>query len=217
LPQAQHKATSPARKPLAVIVPTTITLIIQLRKDDNTKQIKMTISIDENIRLELIDEKHSQPIFDIVDKNRKHLREWLPFVDRMQTVEFAENFVKGTMQRNKDGIEFAFVIIDNDKVIGRIGVYKIDCQNKIGEIGYWLAENSQGKGIIHKSITAIIDLCFTALQLNRIEIKCGTENIKSKTIPEKFNFTKEGVIRQGELLYDKFIDLNLYSLLKTDG
>jgi ribosomal-protein-serine acetyltransferase len=120
------------------------------------------------------------------------------------------------MQRNKDGIEFAFVIIDNDKVIGRIGVYKIDCQNKIGEIGYWLAENSQGKGIMQKSIRAIIDFCFTVLKLNRVEIKCATENIKSKNIPEKFNFTKEGVIRQGELLYDKYVDLILYSLLKTD-
>ena len=176
----------------------------------------MIINIDENIKIELINENHSQPIFDIVDKNRIHLRQWLPFVDRMQTVEFAENFVKGTMQRNKDGNEFAFVIIENDKVIGRIGVYKIDGQNKIGEIGYWLAENLQGKGIITKSCKALIDFCFSDLQLNRIEIKCGTENFKSKTIPEKLNFTKEGVIREGELLYDKFIDLNLYSLLKTD-
>lgn len=176
----------------------------------------MIINIDQNIRLELITENHSQPIFDVVDKNRTHLREWLPFVDRMQTVEFAENFVKGTMQRNKDGNEFAFVIIEDDKVIGRIGVYKIDGQNKIGEIGYWLAENAQGKGIITKSCQTIIDFCFSDLQLNRIEIKCGTENFKSKTIPEKLNFTKEGVIRRGELLYDKFIDLNLYSLLKSD-
>ena len=176
----------------------------------------MIINIDENIKIELINENHSQPIFDIVDKNRIHLRQWLPFVDRMQTVEFAENFVKGTMQRNKDGNEFAFVIIENDKVIGRIGVYKIDGQNKIGEIGYWLAENLQGKGIITKSCKALIDFCFSDLQLNRIEIKCGTENFKSKTIPEKLNFTREGVIREGELLYDKFIDLNLYSLLKTD-
>ena len=176
----------------------------------------MIINIDENIKIELINENHSQPIFDIVDQNRIHLRQWLPFVDRMQTVEFAENFVKGTMQRNKDGNEFAFVIIENDKVIGRIGVYKIDGQNKIGEIGYWLAENLQGKGIITKSSKALIDFCFSDLQLNRIEIKCGTENFKSKTIPEKLNFTREGVIREGELLYDKFIDLNLYSLLKTD-
>lgn len=176
----------------------------------------MTINIDQNIKLELINENHAQPIFDLVDANRMHLREWLPFVDRMQTVEFAENFVKGTMQRNQDGNEFAFVIIANGKVVGRIGVYKIDGQNKIGEIGYWLAENLQGKGIITQSCKAIIDFGFSDLQLNRIEIKCGTENLKSKTIPEKLNFTHEGVLRQGELLYDKFIDLHLYSLVKND-
>lgn len=176
----------------------------------------MTINIDQNLKLELIHENHAQPIFDLVDANRTHLRKWLPFVDRMQSVEFAANFVKGTMQRNKDGNEYAFVIVHNEKVIGRIGVYKIDTQNKIGEIGYWLAENLQGKGIITKSCKVIIDFSFLDLHLNRIEIKCGTENFKSKTIPEKLNFTQEGIIRQGELLYDKFIDLNLYSLLKND-
>jgi ribosomal-protein-serine acetyltransferase len=176
----------------------------------------MTISISENITLELITEDHSQQIFDLVDANRTYLREWLPFVDRMQTVEFSENFVRGTMQRNKDGMEFAFVISENHRVIGRIGVYKIDHQNKIGEIGYWLAENSQGKGIVTKSSKAIIDFCFSNLQLNRIEIKCGTENLKSKSIPEKLNFTKEGIIKQGELLYDKFIDLDLYALLRQE-
>ncbi|MDR6843626.1 GNAT family protein [Flavobacterium granuli] len=176
----------------------------------------MIITIDNTLKLELITENHAQTIFEIVDANRAHLRPWLPFVDRMQTVEFANNFVKGAMQRNKDGNEYAFVIIENKKVIGRIGVYKIDNQNKIGEIGYWIIEGLQGKGIVTKSCKAIIDFCFSDLQLNRIEIKCGTENFKSKSIPEKLNFTKEGVIRQGELLYDTFIDLNLYSLLKSE-
>lgn len=176
----------------------------------------MTITIDNTLRLELITENHAQPIFDMVDANRAHLRPWLPFVDRMQTVEFAQNFVKGTMQRNSEGNEYAFVIVENEKVIGRIGVYKIDNQNKIGEIGYWIVEESQGKGIVTKSCKGIIDFCFSNLQLNRIEIRCGTENRKSKIIPEKLKFTKEGVIRQGELLYDSFIDLNLYSLLKSD-
>jgi len=176
----------------------------------------MTIIVEQNIRLELITENHAQQIFDLIDSNRAYLREWLSFVDRIQSVATAENFVKGTMQRNKEGIEFAFVIIENDNVIGRIGMYKIDSQNKIGEIGYWLAENSQGKGIIIKSCRSIIDFCFEDLQLNRIEIKCGTENIKSKSIPKKLNFTQDGVIRQGEFLYNKFIDLNLYSLLKSE-
>lgn len=72
----------------------------------------------------------------MVNENRNHLRPWLSFVDIMQTVEFTENFVNGTIQRNKDGVEYAFVIFNNDQMVGRVGVYKIDNQNRIGEIGY---------------------------------------------------------------------------------
>lgn len=176
----------------------------------------MILNIDDKTRIELIEEKHTQSIFNMVNENRNHLRPWLSFVDRMQTVEFAKNFVNGTIQRNKDGVEYAFVILNDDKMVGRIGVYKIDDQNKIGEIGYWIIEKSQGHGIVTKCCKALIDYSFNDLKLNRIEIRCGTENLRSKKIPEKLNFTKEGVIRQGELLYDNFIDLTLYSLLKVD-
>ena len=175
----------------------------------------MIIKIDENINLELINESHSQAIFEMVDNNRTHLRKWLPFVDKMQSIEFAENFVKGTMQRNLDGNEYAFVITENGINVGRICVYKIDLQNKTGEIGYWVIESKQGKGIITKSCKTIINFCFEELSLNRIEIKCGTHNLRSSKIPKKFNFTFEGMMRQSEFHYDKFIDLNLYSLLKN--
>ena len=143
----------------------------------------MIITIDNTLKLELITENHAQPIFEMVDANRAHLRP-CAFLDRMQTVEFANNFVKGAIQRNKEGNEYAFVIIENEKVIGRIGVYKIDNQNKIGEIGYWIIEGLQGKGIVTKSCKAIIDFCFSDLQLNRIEIKCGTENLKRRLFPK---------------------------------
>src|SRR5690606_30695661 len=150
----------------------------------------MTIKVDDRIRIELIEEKHTQSIFDMVHENRNHLRQWLPFVDKMETIEFAKNFVNGTMLRNNDGIEYAFVIFNDDQMVGRVGVYKIDHQNKIGEIGYWVIEKSQGNGIVTKSCKALIEFCFNDLKLNRIEIRCGTENLKSKAIPEKLNFTK---------------------------
>ncbi|GAB4454153.1 MAG: hypothetical protein Fur0028_09610 [Bacteroidales bacterium] len=74
----------------------------------------------------------------------------------------------------------------------------------------------KGNGIVTKCCIKLIKFCFNELHLNRIEIKCGTDNLKSKAIPERLSFTKEGVIRQGELLYNRYINLNLYSLLRTD-
>lgn len=134
----------------------------------------MQIQVNKTITLDLINESHALSIFEMVELNRPYLRQWLSFVDKMDSLLFAENFVKGTIKRNLDGLEFAFVIVENGEVIGRIGVYKIDQQNKIGEIGYWLVEHAQGKGIIHASCKALIHFCFSELSLNRIEIKCAT-------------------------------------------
>jgi ribosomal-protein-serine acetyltransferase len=176
----------------------------------------MTIPINADIVLEPIDQKHAQELFELVVENRNHLREWLPWVDNMQDVAFIQNFISGSNQRNKEGNEYAFVIIGNNKIVGRIGVYKIDNQNKIGEIGYWVMQGLQGRGIIAGCTKAIIDHCFQHLQLNRIEIKCATENSKSQKIPERLGFKFEGTIRQGEWVHKRFVDLKLYSVLKEE-
>ena len=150
----------------------------------------MTIKVDDSISLELVNEQYAEPIFNLVIANRLQLREWLPWVDSMQSIEFIKNFIHGSIKRNTDNIEYAFVIILNNNVVGRIGIYQIDHQNKIAALGYWLDATVQGKGIVTKSCAALINFCFNNLNLNRIEIKCGTGNLKSQTIPEKLNFNK---------------------------
>ena len=176
----------------------------------------MIIQADNQVRLGLINESYALSIFEMVNQNRAYLRQWLSFVDKMETVVFAENFVQGTMQCNQAGMEYAFVIMQENKAVGRIGVYKIDRQNNIVEIGYWLIESAQGKGIITIACKAMIRICFEDILLNRIEIKCGTDNNKSQAIPINLGFTPEGTIMQGELLHDKYVDLYLYSLLLSE-
>jgi ribosomal-protein-serine acetyltransferase len=176
----------------------------------------MELTIDENIKLELINDSHSQALFEIAAAHRNYLRQWLVWVDEMKSVAFIENYIRGSNQRNVDGNEFAFVIIKNKKLIGRIGIYKINAINQIGEIGYWIVEDQQGKGIVTTCCKALIHFCFNELKLNRIEIICGTENYKSQIIAERLGFTKEGIIRQGALVHNSFIDLCLFSLLKPD-
>ena len=176
----------------------------------------MNIIVESNLKLELINESHASSVFEMIDRNRDFLKQWLSFIPRMQSVEFIQEFIKGSIHRNSEGVEYAFVIFENEIAIGRIGIYKIDSQNKIGEIGYWLVENAQGRGIVSSCCKALIRFCFNTLPLNRIEIKCGVENKKSQSVPERLHFTCEGKIRQGEWLNNKFIDLNLFSLLKSE-
>jgi len=66
-------------------------------------------------------------------------------------------------------------------------------------------------------VKTIIGFAFEELMLNRIQIKCAVGNLKSKKIPQKLKFVREGVERAGELLSDgNYTDLEVYSLLKSE-
>ena len=44
-------------------------------------------------------------------------------------------------------------------MVGRIGIYVIDYEKKVGEIGYWIAEKLQGRGIITHICRVLVDFC----------------------------------------------------------
>lgn len=176
----------------------------------------MKIQVDEIISLEFLEEIHAESLLNVVNANRIYLREWLPWVDHMHTVANFTQYITDTKKRAADKTDFSYAIIIDKNIVGRIGLHHINHQNKIGEIGYWLADGLQGRGIITRCCKAIINHGFTQLGLNRIEIKCGTGNDKSRAIPEKLQFKPEGILRQAEWLNGKFIDLYLYAMLKEE-
>jgi ribosomal-protein-serine acetyltransferase len=175
-----------------------------------------TITIDTSLSLELIDDHHAEDVFQLIDTNRQHLEPWFPWVPNMQTAAHLRNFISGSKLRYLDKTEEAYVIMLEGKAVGRIGLYYFDLNNKIASIGYWLDEQQQGKGIATKACRALISHGFSTLGLNRIELKCGTNNDKSIAIAEKLIFTQEGILKQAEAHHETFIDLYLFSMLKQN-
>jgi ribosomal-protein-serine acetyltransferase len=176
----------------------------------------MNIAVDENINLELTSQNHAAPLFDLVNHNRKHLSQFLPWVDNMKTVNDFKDYIQNCELLYRQKKEVSFVIMLNDKPVGRIGLHHLNLPNKIGAIGYWLGANFQNQGIITRSCKTLINYGFQQLNLNRIEIKAAVDNVKSQGIPIKLNFKKEGILRQSEFVNNQFIDLVLYSMLKNE-
>jgi ribosomal-protein-serine acetyltransferase len=176
----------------------------------------MNIRFSETGHLELINPSHAEVVFDMIDNNREHLKEWLTFVDGMQNMEIMHNFINGCMSRNESGIEYGYIIFDNNVAVGRNTIHKVDMRNRSAEIGYWLIPSAQSKGLITNSTKALLKFAFSELDLNRIEIRCGVGNLKSQKIPEKFGFHREGIMRDGEFLNGSFHNLIINSLLKSD-
>src|SRR5690625_199905 len=87
---------------------------------------------------------------------------------------------------------------------------------KIAYIGYWLDIEHQGKGIMTRAVRALTDYAFEEFDLNRVDIRAAVGNVKSRAIPERLGYKKEGVLRQSEWLYDHFVDHAVYSMLKSE-
>jgi ribosomal-protein-serine acetyltransferase len=79
-------------------------------------------------------------------------------------------------------------------------------------VGYWIAEQSQGNGTVTRATAALVDHAFGVWKLNRVEIRAGVENKRSRAIPERLGFTQEGVLRQAERVGDRSVDHVMYSI-----
>jgi ribosomal-protein-serine acetyltransferase len=174
------------------------------------------LAIRDNISLQLLKMEDARTLFETTRKNDSHLRKWLWWLDDDKNVEDIQNYIRASnlRQEKQEGIDW--LIWENEKLIWWIALDPLDTQNKKTAIMYWLTESSEGKWIMSDSLKILIHYIFETLKLNRIEIRCAIGNEKSSNIPKKLWFSYEWISRQSEWLYDHFVDLEIYSLLKNE-
>lgn len=172
-----------------------------------------TLKVDEELELQLFQLQHANELFALVDRNRHHLREWLPWVDTTTSAVQYNSIIPMWLKQFADNNGFNAGIRYKGELAGSIGFHQIDWHNKQTSIGYFLGEGFQGKGIMTRSVQALVNYSFYDLRLHRIEIRCGIGNHKSRAIPERLGFKQEGIIRDAEFLYDHYHDLAVYGLL----
>lgn len=169
--------------------------------------------INEDLRLRILEKRNAEELYMLVDKNRAYLREWLPWVDGTSSVAAIHDFIKSSKKQLADDNGFQTGIFYRGKIAGCIGLHNIDWNNRKTSIGYWLASEFQGQGIMTQACKAIIDYVMHDLNLNRVEIRAAEFNRKSRSIPERLGFTNEGMARQVEWLYDHYVDHVIYGIL----
>jgi len=155
-------------------------------------------------------------IFETIDRDRDFLNYWLPFVEYTQNKSDTENFIKSLVNQQEKKKDVVYSIWYKQEFAGLIGFKETDWINRKTELGYWLAERMQGKGIITACTEKLIRFAFQKLNMNRIQVKIAVGNSKSVAIPKKLGFKFEGVEREGERHKNKYHDLEVYSLLKSD-
>lgn len=176
----------------------------------------LQFQIDNDTTLRVLEQSDAEAFYALIENNRAHLRAWLPWLDITRSLDDERSFIASMYGQYLENVLIVCGLWYKGEAAGTISYHPIDWANRKVEIGYWLGASFQGKGLMTKACSTLIDYAFHSLHLNKVEIRCATENRASCAIPQRLGFTQEGLIRQGEWLYDHFVDLFLYGLLTRE-
>ena len=133
----------------------------------------MTIKINDKLSLKMPTMEDSKEIYEVVDKDRDHLRKWLTWVDKTTSVKSIQDNISERIEKFDKKEAASFYARYEDKWIASVGFISVDDVNKRGEIGYWLSSEFEGRGLMTECVKASMEyhkagwLAQRAIQSNR--------------------------------------------------
>lgn len=146
-------------------------------------------------------------------KVQDNLRDGLPYP---YTEQDGKEFISAMLSADKNET-FAFAIMVDDKVVGSIGIFRQgNIHSQTAELGYYIAEEYWGKGIMTEAVKQICEYVFGDSDIIRIYAEPFAYNIASCRVLEKVGFQYEGTLRSNAVKNGKVIDMKMYSLIKEE-
>ena len=116
-------------------------------------------------------------------------------------------------ERNEN-IVFGITLRETGELIGVVGV--MPEPHDQAEFGYWIGKPYWNRGYATEATAAVIRYAFETLGVNRVEASHFVRNPASGRVMEKCGMHLEGTLRQARKKYDEYVDVNVYSILRSE-
>ena len=139
---------------------------------------------------------------------------WEPHTSIHQT----RGYLRYIIRQYRTGAPSTFVIELNadHRVIGTIGLMWVQKDNSAAEVGYSLSRTYWNQGLMTEALGALLRFCFETLRLNRVEAQHETDNPASGAVMRHAGMRREGLLRQRIYNKGRFVDVELYAILRAD-
>ncbi len=177
---------------------------------------RFALHVDDELSLALLERDDAPALSALVEANRAHLLPWMPWAADTApraTLDFIERRALPAIAA-ADGFEVG--LWWRGSLVGSAGVHSLQRSSRSASLGYWLAAEAQGRGIVTRAMSALIDKAFLDHGLERIDIRADAQNARSRAVAERLGFPYEGTLRREYWNGRSYVDLAVYSLMRSE-
>jgi ribosomal-protein-serine acetyltransferase len=107
-------------------------------------------------------------------------------------------------------------IWDCGELSGVIGLSTLEETATGAEFGYWIAHEKEGKGIVTRCVSALMDYAIDQMNIERFVICCAKDNRRSRAVPERLGYRFQATIPNGEVVGEHIYDRVVYGIRSTE-
>ncbi|WP_164508041.1 GNAT family N-acetyltransferase [Lapidilactobacillus wuchangensis] len=168
---------------------------------------------DHLIKLAYPDEDYAAGLYEQVVANRDEFSRWLPWATLMNSAADEAKFLAHARAEIATNDLILVVILVDNQPAGMLDLHNISALNRQGEIGYWLAAEFQGHGIMTAALLNFADKLFTTGNFHKLLLLADQANHKSRAVATRSGFRSVGQLKEHLFLAGKFDDAELFELV----
>lgn len=174
--------------------------------------------IFDHYQVRLIAVTDAAQLFALVNNNKGRISDYLPrTAATIISPETAEQYISQKLKETEQREHYCMVVEDtfNHKLAGVFFIKNFDWNIPKCELGYFVDRSYEGQGIASGTMAAVVQFCFDTLQVQKIFLRTGIDNIASRKAAEKNGFVLEGILRWDFKLQDgSLTDLAYYGKIR---
>ncbi|MBF4517055.1 GNAT family N-acetyltransferase [Flavobacterium sp. ANB] len=171
-------------------------------------------------KTETINDILPEEFYNLILKNTAHIEKTFPVtLSHCLDLEKTKQFIAFNQDKenHKEGYYFYPRDLKSKALIGYLCIKSIDNQKAKCELGYFIDEDYQGRGVTSKVVSETLDFCFNTLKMNKVFICTSKINKASQQIALKHHFKQEGILREEFKSSDGTLeDVVYFGLLKSE-
>jgi ribosomal-protein-serine acetyltransferase len=172
------------------------------------------IDLGDGVTMRQMSLHDTEALHRAIEENSEHIGRWLPFAG--QPYERTASHVRRSVLAFEAGRGSSMLLFEGGRVVGAISFVDASREQSSTQLGYWLAESAQGRGLMTRAVAAMAEQVLGPWGYERVEIRAAGGNARSRAIPERLGFRLEGELRAGHRNSGIVHDETIYGLLKDD-